>query len=79
MGRTPTSDRQVGTRIVFIGVSPTKYDNFLLVIDLFIVHVASFVTPHYNDSFMICPTGYAPKCLSHQVPSFEQVFEQDKP
>ena len=37
-GRTPTSDCQG----VFIGVSPIKYDNFLLGIVLFLVHVASF-------------------------------------
>ena len=50
-GRTPTS----GCRAVFISVSPTKYDNSLLVIDLLKCSYCFILTPHYYDSFMICP------------------------
>ena len=70
-GRTPTSDCQV----VFIGVSPIKYDNFLLGIDLFIVHVASFWHCITMIHLWYVGQGMPQHCLSHQVPSFEQVFE----
>ena len=69
--RTPTSDCQV----VFIGVSPTKYDNFLFVIDLFKRSCCFILTPHYYDSFMMWPTGYAPTMLVPQNPSFEQFLK----
>ena len=47
--RTPTSDCQV----VFIGVSPTKNDNFYLVIGLFKRSCCFNLTSYYYDSFMI--------------------------
>ena len=69
--RTPTSDCQV----VFIGVSPSKYDNFHLVIDLFKRSCCFFLTPQYYDSFMIWPTVYAPTMLVPPTPSFEQFLK----
>ena len=69
--RTPTSDCQV----VSVGVSPTKYDIFLLVIDLFKRSCCFFLTPHYYDSFMMWPTGYAPTMLVPPTPSFEQFLK----
>ena len=69
--RTLTSDCQV----VSVGVSPTKYDIFLLVIDLFKRSCCFFLTPHYYDSFMMWPTGYAPTMLAPPTPSFEQFLK----
>ena len=66
--RKPTSDCQV----VFIGGSPTKYDVFLLVIDLFKRSCCFILTPHYYDSFMMWPTGCASTMLVPPTPSFEQ-------
>ena len=69
--RLPTSDSQV----VFNGVSPTKYDIFLSVIDLFKRSYCFILTPHYYDSFMMWPTGYASTMLVPPTPSFEQFLK----